>query len=112
MAFKLLASPNFKLVSDEIKEALIDICGLGYYTLYVNGQRLGDAYLNNDVTNYDKTVYYDTYDIGNYLKKGSNQKDLKCNAKSNGFHIVKYLKGHSQRNAPKRLFYNFGKRCT
>lgn len=60
-------------VSDEIKEALIDICGLGYYTLYVNGQRLGDAYLNNDVTNYDKTVYYDTYDIGNYLKKGSNK---------------------------------------
>ena len=60
-------------VSDEIEEASIDICGLGYYTLYVNGQRLGDAYLNNDVTNYDKTVYYDTYDIGNYLKKGSNK---------------------------------------
>ena len=60
-------------VSDEIEEALIDICGLGYYTLYVNGQRMGDSYLNNDVTNYDKTVYYDTYDIRNYLKKGSNK---------------------------------------
>ena len=60
-------------VSDEIAEALIDICGLGYYTLYVNGQRVSDAYLNNDVTNYDKTVYYDTYDIRNFLKKGSNK---------------------------------------
>lgn len=61
------------VVSGEIEEALIDICGLGYYTLYVNGQRISDAYLNNDVTNYDKTVYYDTYDIRNYLKQGSNK---------------------------------------
>ncbi|MGB9342332.1 family 78 glycoside hydrolase catalytic domain, partial [Trichococcus sp.] len=60
-------------VSDEIEKAVIDICGLGYYTLYVNGKRMGDSYLNNDVTNYDKTIYYDTYDIKNYLKKGSNK---------------------------------------
>ncbi|PTQ79868.1 alpha-L-rhamnosidase [Trichococcus patagoniensis] len=60
-------------VSDEIEEALIAICGLGYYTLYVNGHRMGESYLNNDVTNYDKTVYYDTYDIRNFLKKGSNK---------------------------------------
>ena len=60
-------------VSDEIEEALIDICGLGYYTLYVNGRRIGDSYLNNDVTNYDKSVYYDTYDIRNFLKQGSNR---------------------------------------
>ena len=60
-------------VSDEVEEALLAICGLGYYTLYVNGQRMGDAYLNNDVTNYDKTVYYDTFDIRAQLKQGSNK---------------------------------------
>lgn len=60
-------------IPDEITEALIDICGLGYYTLYVNEQRMGDSYLNSDVTNYDKTVYYDTYDIRSFLKKGSNK---------------------------------------
>ena len=37
------------------------------------GIRIGDSYLNNDVTNYDKTVYYDTYDIRNYLKQGRNK---------------------------------------
>ena len=60
-------------IADEMAEALIAICGLGYYTLSVNGYRIGDYYLNNDVTNYDKTVYYDTYDIKNYLKEGSNK---------------------------------------
>lgn len=60
-------------IPDEITEALIAICGLGYYTLYVNGQRIEDSYLNNDVTNYDKTVYYDTYDVRNYLKQGKNK---------------------------------------
>ena len=60
-------------IADGMAEALIAICGLGYYTLSVNGHRIGDYYLNNDVTNYDKTLYYDTYDIKNYLEKGSNK---------------------------------------
>lgn len=61
------------VVSNEIEEALIAICGLGYYTLYVNGHRVSESFLNSDVTNYDKTVYYDTYDIRDYVIKGSNR---------------------------------------
>lgn len=53
-------------------DAQLFICGLGYYTAYVNGQRLGDAYLNSDVTNYDKTVYYDQYNLSSYLINGEN----------------------------------------
>lgn len=53
-------------------EVKLYICGLGYYTAYLNGQRLGDTYLNSDVTNYDKTVYYDSYDLSTYVKLGKN----------------------------------------
>lgn len=52
--------------------AQLFICGLGYYTAYINGQRVGDAYLNSDVTNYDKTVYYDQYELSSYLISGEN----------------------------------------
>lgn len=55
-----------------IKNAWIDLCGLGYYTLSINGGRVGKDCLNNDVTNYDKLVYYDTYDISKYLVIGEN----------------------------------------
>ncbi|MBL1225892.1 family 78 glycoside hydrolase catalytic domain [Enterococcus sp. BWR-S5] len=56
----------------EIKQAWIDICGLGYYTLSINGKRVGNDYLNNDLSNYDKVVYYDTYEISEYLMVGEN----------------------------------------
>jgi len=61
------------IIEEEVKDALIDICGLGYYTLYVNDQRVKDYYLNSDVTNYDKAVYYDTFDIKSHLTKGKNK---------------------------------------
>lgn len=52
--------------------AFIDICGLGYYTLKINGHRISDAYLNSDVTSYDQRIYYDTYRIDDYLVVGKN----------------------------------------
>ncbi|HEL2383801.1 TPA: family 78 glycoside hydrolase catalytic domain [Streptococcus suis] len=51
---------------------LLHICGLGYYTAFLNGKRIGNDYLNSDVTNYDKMVYYDTYDLSEYVKPGQN----------------------------------------
>ncbi|MGM0166509.1 hypothetical protein IGI39_001469 [Enterococcus sp. AZ135] len=60
-------------LDSQIKNAWIDLCGLGYYTLFINGERVGKDYLNNDVSNYDKVVYYDTYEISNYLSAGENR---------------------------------------
>ncbi|WP_249274435.1 family 78 glycoside hydrolase catalytic domain [Candidatus Enterococcus clewellii] len=61
------------VVKETIESAFIDICGLGYYTLRINGQRVSDAYLNSDVTSYDQRVYYDTYQIESFLTEGTNE---------------------------------------
>nr|WP_246369205.1 family 78 glycoside hydrolase catalytic domain [Listeria rustica] len=53
--------------------AFIDLSGLGYYTLKVNGKRVHDTYLTSDVTNYDRVVYYDTFEISEYLLDGENR---------------------------------------
>ncbi|MCL2560333.1 MAG: glycoside hydrolase family 78 protein [Turicibacter sp.] len=53
-------------------EVFLDICGLGYYTVKINGRRLDDTYLNNDISNYSKVVYFDAYDIRAYLTTGTN----------------------------------------
>lgn len=74
--FKLTPNPVFKkkyIYSSNDKEVFIDICGLGYYTLWINNILVSDAVLNNDVTNYSKIVYYDTYQIDQYLKCGENE---------------------------------------
>ena len=41
------------------QKAYIDICGLGFYVLRINGKRIGDE-LNPAFSAYDKTVYYNT----------------------------------------------------
>ena len=54
------------------KEAFIYIVGLGYYNLYVNGKKDGNAVLNTDWTNYSKGIFYDTYNLQEYLVQGEN----------------------------------------
>lgn len=55
-----------------IASARAYICGLGYYELYINGQKTGDQVLDPAPSNYDKQAYYVTYDISQQLQSGKN----------------------------------------
>lgn len=75
-------------ISGKIKKARAYISGLGYYELYLNGEKSGDHVLSPNQTNYDKrqqekwsesrignmktTVLYETHDITSALKDGEN----------------------------------------
>ena len=54
-------------VSKPVKRATAHVCGLGYYILNINGQRIGDYLLAPAPTQYDKAAIYDTYDVTSYL---------------------------------------------
>jgi alpha-L-rhamnosidase len=56
----------------KIKTAITLICGLGHYEFTVNGNKVGDAEFAPYWSDYDKTVYYNTFDITSYLKKNEN----------------------------------------
>ena len=53
-----------------IKRATVHVCGLGYYILKINGQRIGDYLLAPAPTQYDKTAIYDTYDVTEQIENG------------------------------------------
>ncbi|MFP4844990.1 alpha-L-rhamnosidase [Winogradskyella sp. PE311] len=59
-------------VTKTIKNAQAYICGLGYYELYLNGEKVGDHVLDPAPSNYDKQAYYVNYDITEQLKSGKN----------------------------------------
>ncbi|MCY9877077.1 family 78 glycoside hydrolase catalytic domain [Vibrio natriegens] len=61
------------IISKSVDEAYINLVGLGYYNLYINGNKVSNYELNNDWTNYSKIIYYDTFDILNYLYEGDNE---------------------------------------
>lgn len=56
----------------DIKSASINICGLGQYELYINGNKIGDRFLSPGWTLYQKRCLYNTYDITRQIKKGNN----------------------------------------
>ncbi|MBN1349412.1 family 78 glycoside hydrolase catalytic domain [candidate division KSB1 bacterium] len=55
--------------SESIKRARIYVSGLGYYKLFVNGQKIGDYELTPAKTHYRKEVLYDTYDVTSLFKQ-------------------------------------------
>lgn len=56
----------------EIKSSRVYISGLGYYELYVNGQKAGDHVLDPAWTDFDQTVFYAVYDVTENIEKGRN----------------------------------------
>jgi len=56
----------------EVVQAHAYICGLGYYELYINGEKVGDHVLDPGTTDYRKRVLYVTYNVTDYLQTGAN----------------------------------------
>ena len=63
---------NEVTINKTIENASVYICGLGYYELYLNGEKVGDHVLDPAPSNYDKQAYYVNYDITETLKSGKN----------------------------------------
>lgn len=60
------------VVDKSVKWARAYVTGLGYYELYLNGNKVGDRVLDPPYTNFHKRIYYSTYDVTPYLKRGNN----------------------------------------
>ncbi len=67
-------APCFRRVFwvDKIGTAVLTLCGLGFYRLYVNGHHLTRGLLSPYISNPDHILYYDSYDIAPYLQQGQN----------------------------------------
>ena len=63
---------EMKLPADVCK-ATMKIVGLGFYELSINRQKVTNAVFAPLWSDYDKTVFYNTYDVTALLKKGKNQ---------------------------------------
>lgn len=55
-----------------VEEAIAYVCGLGLYEFSLNGEKIGESEFAPLVSDYDKTVYYNAYDVTEYLKEGEN----------------------------------------
>jgi len=73
--FPVLPAPLLRLefkVEGAVRSARAMVCGLGYYELYLNGQKVGDHVLDPVVTQYDRRVRYVTHSVEDCLQPGVN----------------------------------------
>lgn len=73
--YHLPPAPFFRkeaVLKTDIKNARLYITSLGLYEFQINGTIVGDDYFAPGWTDYNKRVYYHTYDISGNLKEGKN----------------------------------------
>jgi len=59
-------------VAEDVKRATLYVSGLGLSEAYLNGKKVGQDVLVPALSNYDKRVFYLTYDVTDRLKPGAN----------------------------------------
>ena len=82
-------------VTSQIQKATLYITAAGYYKATLNGQRIGDIYIDPAWTNFNKRIYYTDYDLTNILKNGTNCIGVTL---GNGFYNPLPLKMWGRRN--------------
>ena len=59
-------------INKNVVSAVLTVTGLGHYDAYLNGEKVGNAFLAPGWTDYDKTVLYNTFHVTPLLQKGEN----------------------------------------
>jgi hypothetical protein len=72
-------------VNKEIKNATVFICGLGQFELRINGNKVGDHFLDPGWTYYSKHALYVSFDITGMLQQGKNAIGVML---GNGFYYI------------------------
>lgn len=59
-------------VDKPVKSARVYVAAAGYYELFVNGERVGENYLDPGYTHFDKRILYVTHDVTPQIGQGCN----------------------------------------
>ena len=86
----ILVRRQFVLRDKKISSAIAAVSGLGYYELYINGDRTGDHVLDPCVTDYSRHVLYCVFDVSSQIVCGEN--------------VVGIILGNGWYGAPRLLF--------
>ncbi|MEJ5995010.1 family 78 glycoside hydrolase catalytic domain [Pedobacter sp. Du54] len=77
-------------VPKTVKRATLFIAGLGHFEAKLNGQKIGDHFIDAGWTKYDKQALYVTFDLTKQIKMGSNALGVML---GNGFYYIPPVKG-------------------
>ncbi len=86
-------------LSEPIESASVFVCGLGYGYYWLNGKSVTEDLFISPVSDYRKTLWYNTYDVTDLLKEGENIFAVIC---GNGWYNENLKSGWDYDTAPWR----------
>ena len=78
---KASTAPMFRKtfnITEEVKSAVLSVAGLGYGYYRINGKKVTEDLFTAPVSDYRKTVWYNTYDVAPLLRPGKNVIFVMC----------------------------------
>ena len=95
------SAPSFrkKFTLHDTDNAKLYVCGLGFAYYWINGKKVTEDLFTAPVSNYHKTLWYNTYDVSHLLKKGENTIAVIC---GNGWYNETIETGWRYHSAPWR----------
>ena len=81
-----------------VKRAMAYICGLGQFEMFLNGEKVGDHFLDPAWTKFDKEAQYVAFDITGELRDGKNAVGVML---GNGYY-------HTQHGRYLKLLFSYG----
>lgn len=70
----------------KVKRAVAYVCGLGHFDLFINGEKVGNHFLDAGWTMYDREALYVVFDVKDYLREG--EKNAVGVMLGNGFYNI------------------------
>lgn len=98
--------PQFRkefTVGKPVKRAVAYVSGLGHFDLFLNGEKVGDNFLDPGWTKYDRCALYVSFDLSGTLQQGTNAVGVML---GNGFFNIpreRYFKLLTSYGAPRLL---------
>ena len=90
----IVVRKEFGTTGSSIVDAVVYVSGLGHYELSINGSVVGEDIVFAPLwSEYDRTVYYNTYDVTDYITTGGNAVSVLL---GNGFFNVQRGKRYSK----------------
>jgi alpha-L-rhamnosidase len=77
-------------INKPVKKATLFISGLGHFEVSLNGEKMGDHFLDPGWTKYDKQALYVPFDVTDHLKSGENAVGVML---GNGFYYIPPVPG-------------------
>ena len=89
----IILRKEFENNDKKVVDAVAYVSGLGHYELKINGLKVGDSEFAPLWSEYDKTVYYNVYDVTKFLNRGKNAISVLL---GNGFFNVQRMGRYSK----------------